>query len=652
MSIEKSALHIAALEYVAKGRRVIPIVPDGKTPMLKKWHENAFTTPEAVDAHWTEHPESNIAFCPEDEGLAIVEQDPGGDVGPLNLPATYEVQSPRGGIHYYFVGSVPPSASKLAPHVDTRGRSSYVLIPPSVVNGKHYRVHNDRDIVALPAAIETRLAPSVDASGSDVSTLDLHGNIVAARTLLRDHVRRGSVAIEGRGGDNLTYQVSCKLVRDYALSVDRALELMEAEFNPHCQPPWTTEELKAKLEHAQAYGQNAPGAYASAPAAVVFANAPLDQVALDKPQQQGQPRGRFLFKTAEQMANSPDPEWIIPELIPASSVVLFTGPKGNFKSFLALDVGLGIASGQSTFGATPLKTGPVFYGAWEGLQLLEKVHRAAWLKERGLDPLDGAVPFHMASGPLVGVPEEVDAFGDAIQDALDWYHPGQTPQLIILDTYSKCMMGMDENDPTHANGFVRVCMSFIDKWPGCSVLVLAHTGKDTAKGTRGSSAFEAGVDTVIDISRVERSTLVKAHVRHMRAGPERVSPFSMKGREAHDSLVFDYLQPIEAQALQAMTDPLDARRVANVLRQISAVSEGNAVSTSALATSLTDMKEGEREEGYRSRVAMTEKVLRTLGRHNGPLKRLTIQGHTLRWYVPDLAEVADEKKEGEEGGNK
>lgn len=647
MSIEKSALHIAALEYVAKGRRVIPIIPGGKTPMVKRWQDNAFTTAEQVDAHWTEYPESNIAFCPEDEGIAIVEQDPGGDVAPLNLPATFEVQSPRGGIHYYFVGSVPPSASKLGPHIDTRGRSSYVLVPPSVVNGKVYRVKEDRAIAALPSEIETRLAPRDDARGSELQELDVAGNYERGRDRLRALVRGGVVAVEGRGGDNLTYKISCELIRDLGLSVDRALELMLAEWNPHCQPPWDDAELRAKLEHATHYGQNEAGAYASAPASDVFANASLASKP-DEPRAPGQPRGRFLFKTAGAMADSPDPEWIIPELIPANSTVLLTGPKGNFKSFLALDLGLGIATGKSTFGCTPLKTGPVFYGAWEGLQLLEKTHRGAWLLDRELDPRDPSIPFHMAPGPLIAVKDEVQNFGDAIQDALDWYYPRQSPRLIILDTYSKCMMGLDENDPTAANGFVKVCYDYIRAWPGCSVLVLAHTGKDTTKGTRGSSALEAGFDTVVDINRIEKSTVVKASVRHMRAGPERVAPFTMKGRTAGDSLVFDYLQPVEANAVAAVIEPLHPHKIAYVLREgIGAIGTEKAVTTSVLAVHVTTQVEGEREEAFQARVREVEKSLRLLGRPGRPLSRLTIQeGHQLKWYVPLTAEekaAADSK---------
>lgn len=107
-----SKLHEAARRYINEGRRVVPIMPGGKTPMLKGWQAEAFETIDEIDRFWSENPEANIGLIPEDMGWCVVEQDPGGDVTPLNLSPTYEVESPRGGTHYYFEEACPrPRAS-------------------------------------------------------------------------------------------------------------------------------------------------------------------------------------------------------------------------------------------------------------------------------------------------------------------------------------------------------------------------------------------------------------------------------------------------------------------------------------------------------------------------------------------------------------
>lgn len=338
-----SALGQAALDYIAKGRRIIPIVPDGKTPMRKGWHENAITTAEEAFAHWSEHPDSNLAFCPEDEGLAIIENDPGGSVASLNLPATYEVQSPRGGTHYYYIGSVPPSASKLGPHIDTRGRTSYVLIPPSVVNGKKYKVKAARDYVALPADIETRLnvKPEVKKAEGDVPEDDPR-NVAEAKRI----IGRYKPAIEGQGGDNHTFQLCSRLVRDHNLSVDAALELLEP-WNAKCAPPWEPEELRAKLEHARDYGQNEPGSGTPKPASEVFKDAQVG--ALVGAAATGSLLRPIPFAELAERKAKPVPE-LVPGLIERGIATMLSGPGGTHKSRLALQLGLALQAGTEIFG--------------------------------------------------------------------------------------------------------------------------------------------------------------------------------------------------------------------------------------------------------------------------------------------------------------
>ncbi len=71
-------------------------------------------------------------------------------------------------------------------------------------------------------------------------------------------IARFKPAIEGQRGDDRTYKLCARLRRDLKLSTDAALELLEP-WNAKCEPPWSEDELRAKLEHADEYGQNEPG---------------------------------------------------------------------------------------------------------------------------------------------------------------------------------------------------------------------------------------------------------------------------------------------------------------------------------------------------------------------------------------------------------
>jgi hypothetical protein len=61
-------------------------------------------------------------------------------------------------------------------------------------------------------------------------------------------------AIAGQHGDLHTFRVCCRLVRGFALTDADALELL-AEWNVHCQPPWSERELCDKLRRARRYGR-------------------------------------------------------------------------------------------------------------------------------------------------------------------------------------------------------------------------------------------------------------------------------------------------------------------------------------------------------------------------------------------------------------
>lgn len=143
-----------ALHYVALGYGVFPCEPGEKTP-LARWAPNgsksATHDPDRVKTIWTNQPDANVAIATGDEsGLVVIDLDgdagelaygelllrlgsPGGSLGPEYVDGA-TVKTPGGGWHLYFgtATDIPNSASKVAPHVDVRGRGGYVLAPPSV----------------------------------------------------------------------------------------------------------------------------------------------------------------------------------------------------------------------------------------------------------------------------------------------------------------------------------------------------------------------------------------------------------------------------------------------------------------------------------------------------------------------------------------
>jgi hypothetical protein len=457
VSNKRSILHQAALDYAAKGVKVFPCISDAdgrpllpkerKRPATAHGHEDATADIEQINRWWTDNPDYNIAICPEDMGWAVIDIDPGADTSQLELPPTKTVKTPRGGWHLYYTGSLPPSAStKLGPHIDTRGQRSYILVPPSVVNGSPYVETDGRYPTLLPASIEAKFAARNDTVGARTEELDSPTDISSGRALLRSYARRGIVSVSGQGGNNAAYQIAAKLVRDFGLTAATSLELMMGEWNDACVPPWSREELAAICVNALNYGQNAQAAFATRPAGETFAHVDLAKFASAEPQPGEDPKkpSRFKFLSGPEMHALEPPKWIIPNLIPEDGIVLVTASKGSFKTFLAMEMGLSVPLGRPTWGSEPVGTGLTFYGAHEGIRAIQKRHRDAWCQENGIDP-DEDTGFYVAPAPHISLPEECSAFVDEMERVVD--RTGKEPRLLILDTYSQCMMGLNETTP-------------------------------------------------------------------------------------------------------------------------------------------------------------------------------------------------------------
>src|SRR5579872_821442 len=124
-----SELHRTALGYARDGIPIFVCVPGTKVPATANGFKDATTDETIINAWFGDNPNYNVALEPAKGGWAVVDVDPDGIewAASVDLPDTYTVQTPRGGYHAYYKGTLRPTASKLARGVDTRGENSYVL---------------------------------------------------------------------------------------------------------------------------------------------------------------------------------------------------------------------------------------------------------------------------------------------------------------------------------------------------------------------------------------------------------------------------------------------------------------------------------------------------------------------------------------------
>jgi hypothetical protein len=185
--------------------------------------------------------------------------------------------------------------------------------------------------------------------------------------------------------------------------------------------------------------------------------------------------------------------YLIKSVLGAGAMSVIYGPSNSGKTFLALDLAFALAIGAPWQGHR-VKQCAVLYLAAEGgrgvlnriaaLKMEHGVHNVVLaLKRAGLDLLhDQADLQHIA-----------DLAAEVTSRAPD------LPLLIVIDTLSRIMAGGDENSAADMTALIRN-IDAVREATGAHIMLVHHTGKDTARGARGHSSLRAATDTEIEVA--------------------------------------------------------------------------------------------------------------------------------------------------------
>lgn len=197
----------AALEYASRGYPVFPCSPNSKVPFARTNGCKDATTDEATIRRWWEAaPTANVAIATGSvSGIYVVDVDTASsEVMPL-LPTTWTARTRGGGWHYLYSVSEPlPNTNKKAanavhPDADTRGEGGYILVFPSVIDGKQYQWVNDIDPAPLPSWIADKVRPKAETRLATRQMFQMVSTSWAGKAL-EDECQK--VANTGEGGRN------------------------------------------------------------------------------------------------------------------------------------------------------------------------------------------------------------------------------------------------------------------------------------------------------------------------------------------------------------------------------------------------------------------------------------------------------------------
>ena len=517
----------AALAYATeKNWPIFPCKPSEKVPLTKNGVLDATTDERQITKWWTATPDANIGFDAGGASFMILDLDSGHNIEELEknvgkIPHTnLACRTPRGGEHRYFALDdgelVSPSSSKLAPHVDIRSFHSYVLLPPSRTKDGSYIWEIDRK-PAYRTDEMVRVANSAREKHEDrdkwIIPADRRENIQTATKWLQQDARP---AVEGAGGDHCTYATAAYL-KSLAISEELTLELMWEHWWPRCDPPWLSEEghdyLRQKVSNAYQYNTSPPGNLTPG-YRVALAKQSFKPVISDLPSGDERRIPGFRFVDREGMDHIRPPRWIVTDLLADESFMILFGPYSSFKTFIALDLALSIAAGQTTDPTWEIaQSGPVLFAAGEGRSsLLNRVRGWEKMHFGGFKVPDFVL---VDPVPTTAITEEsILAF---TEEALRRHPNGY--RLSVMDTLGKAMAGADENSQKDASAMTQLAHRLRTDLGG-SLLALHHVGLQEQKRLRGSSVFAADADTLVRVARRGRDYEVELRMAKQKDAPE------------------------------------------------------------------------------------------------------------------------------------
>ncbi len=453
----------------------------GKDP-----YAQASRDPEIIRAWWEKTPAANIAIA-GGQGHLWIDRDPrnGGDdslleleieLGPL--PDTFTQSTPGDGEHYAF--SVPydlASHNAFRPGIDIKCFHGFVAglgSKRAKYPNKTYTIKHDLPVAPLPQSWIDALSRPIEKPTPNFELPKI--NEAAAIKDAIEYLATAPEAIEGAGGDAVTFQVAARL-KDFGLSVDQTIELM---YSPHwfdgCG--WAIDELGVKVRNAYLYGQNPIG---SARPEVIF-----EEIA----ESPAPHKHQLLHHTDRE----PDLQAVdlVDGFLSPNSLAAIVGPSNVGKTFLALDMAFAIAQGTPWLGRYDVLQGPAVYLALESSE--EEIARRM-KSYRSNYPNAQSAPLYYAARALDLSHSAASGWEFVLASIASLPAP---PAIIVIDTVARALAGADENSAKDMGAFIKACDKLRERTKSC-VLLIHHTGKDSDKGARGSSAFNAALDTQLDI---------------------------------------------------------------------------------------------------------------------------------------------------------
>lgn len=197
-------------------------------------------------------------------------------------------------------------------------------------------------------------------------------------------------------------------------------------------------------------------------------------------------RLRAHLLVGDEILKLPPVQWLIDRVLQENGLAVIYGAPKSYKTFVMLDICLHLANGMPWRGLATRRT-RVLYVVAEGAPGVGP-RAQAWCQRHG-GRLDDMAWITVAPDLFAGAGDVGEIAAIAVELGVG---------LVVIDTLARSMPGGEENSAKDM-GVVIAHLDRIREQTGAAVAVVHHTGKDAARGMRGSNALHGAVDTSLEI---------------------------------------------------------------------------------------------------------------------------------------------------------
>lgn len=522
-----------ALHYARMGWHVFPLQPGKKQPLgrlVPRGMLDATTDAEAISQWWNKAPNAGIGIALAPSGLIAIDVDPrnGGVETFDSLQAEHgslrsEVMAFTGGGGEHHVFAIPHGhqvnlPGTLGPGIDLKA-NGYIVVEPTHANledghRKAYAWEASSSpldgVVPSPLpdwlrSLRINLRPArVQPEAAPVDQQQMRDAREALYMLdCDDHDQwiHAGMALHSTGWDHPAYALWCSWAQ-------QSTKFDATEHRKRWASFHTDGDRSIRLSYifaqAQQKGWRNPraGDIQAAPAAAA-------------------PSTMLPLVFAEDVtADSVHISQLVEDILTDGGLSVMYGESNSGKSFLACDMGCSIGSGIEWLGHRTVH-GAVLYVAGEGAESI-KLRVLAWRQHHSLNPALAVVPVAINLLDRNADMQRIVAACEVVAK-----HYGMPVGLIVIDTLARAFGGGNEN-ASEDMGAVIANADIVRERTKAHVMFVHHSGKDSAKGSRGHSSLKAATDTEIEVSAEQSTNLHTALVTKQRDLGSRGEQFTAK----------------------------------------------------------------------------------------------------------------------------